>query len=134
MAGGGLPRPRLQLHHAIAISKGRSLYPIAPSSTPMITISRSGSFASMSGAVLNKKVQGSQREAFKWYRQAALQKYPPAEFHLGLMYQKGRGTAKNPEMAIKLIVSAALQGHRDAKAYLKSCNLDLHVYGKTIIL
>lgn len=48
--------------------------------------------------------------AFKWYRLAADQGLPDAQFYLGLMYADGDGVAKDNEEAFKWFHKAAIRG------------------------
>ena len=50
-------------------------------------------------------------EAIKWYRKAAEQGDPDAQFHLGLCYDEGCGVPENKAEAIKWFQKAAEQGH-----------------------
>ncbi len=53
------------------------------------------------------------KQALQWYKVAADQEYPPAQFYLGNMYDLGIGTEKEPELANYWIErSAALGFHR----------------------
>ncbi len=58
-------------------------------------------------------------EAIKWFRLAAEGGCVDAQFHLGLIYETGLGTAENKEEAIKWYRRAAEQGHENAKHALK---------------
>ena len=50
-------------------------------------------------------------EAVKWFRKAAEQGNPQAQYTLGMMYQKGRGVAQNQSEAQKWYQKAAGQGY-----------------------
>ena len=54
-------------------------------------------------------------EAFKWYRRAALLKYPPAQNSLGTMYKNGIGVTKNYSEAYKWYEESAKAGNIAAK-------------------
>lgn len=49
-------------------------------------------------------------EAEKWYRKAAEQGFPEAQYNLGVMYEKGAGVRKNAKEAVKWFRKAAEQG------------------------
>ena len=51
------------------------------------------------------------KEAFKWYKKAAMQGYAPAQHNLGAMYDKGKGVAKNYKEALTWFKKAAAQGY-----------------------
>lgn len=57
-------------------------------------------------------------EAFKWFGVAARQGDARAQFSLGLMYARGEGAPKDPEVASRLFAQAAGQGHAGARAEL----------------
>ncbi len=59
-------------------------------------------------------------EAVKWYRLAAEQGHPTAQFYLGLMYVAGRGVPKNDAEAVKWYRLAAERGD-----YIAQYNLGL---------
>jgi uncharacterized protein len=44
--------------------------------------------------VLGRGVSQDDAEAVKWYRKAAEQGYPAAQFNLGEMHRQGRGETK----------------------------------------
>jgi len=54
------------------------------------------------------------REAFHWFRLAAEQNLPAAQYHLGLCYLRGEGTAVDEARGLELIRSAADQGFDEA--------------------
>lgn len=58
-------------------------------------------------------------EAMRWYRKAAEQQYPEAQFALGHMYAAGRGVPQNDAEATKWYRLAADQGHEEAQDVLK---------------
>ena len=57
-------------------------------------------------------------EAFKWYKMAAQQDNPKAQYALGAMYEEGRGTDKDLEEAIMWYKKAEKQGVIDASVAL----------------
>jgi len=59
-------------------------------------------------------VPNNYAEAVKWWRKAALQGNPIAQYNLGLMYGAGLGVSKDYDEAFRWYRRAALQG--DAKA------------------
>ena len=61
-------------------------------------------------------VEQDDEEAVKWFRKAAEQGYPIAEFHLGMRYYDGRGVEKNLTDAFKWISEALEQGIESSKA------------------
>lgn len=60
-------------------------------------------------------------EAAKWFRLAAEQNDPQAQFTLGYLYQDGRGVAKNGPEALKWYQRAAEQGHAIALFAMGIC-------------
>ena len=60
-------------------------------------------------------VQLDYREAVKWYRKAAVQKYARAQTYLGQMYEQGLGVDKDLQLAVKWYKEAAAQGYRKAE-------------------
>jgi TPR repeat protein len=57
-------------------------------------------------------------EAVSWYRKAAEQGYPPAEYDLARMLDEGRGVRKNEDEAEAWFRRAAEKGVREAQAWL----------------
>ena len=57
----------------------------------------------------------NQVEAVKWFRKAAEQNYPDAQYELGCAYYNGAGVEKDIEEAIKWIRKAAEQNDADAQ-------------------
>ncbi len=57
-------------------------------------------------------------EAVKWYRLAAAQGYAPAQFSLGLAYEKGKGVRQDYQQAVKWYRLAAAQGNEFAQITL----------------
>ena len=49
-------------------------------------------------------------EAIRWFRKAADQEYPKAEFNLGQMYHQGEGVIKDYAEARRWLQKAADQG------------------------
>ncbi len=58
-------------------------------------------------------------EAVKWYRKAAEQGHPGAQFHLGRMYAEGKGVPQDDAEAKKWYRLASEQGHEEAQNALK---------------
>ncbi|MEE8252556.1 MAG: sel1 repeat family protein, partial [Hyphomicrobium sp.] len=54
----------------------------------------------------------------EWYRKAAAQRHPWAQFKLGEMYEHSRGVSKNSNKALEWYRKAASQGDADAKTAL----------------
>jgi len=78
------------------------------------------------GGTLYEGSQGVVRdavEAVKWFRQAAEQNLPIAQFNLGVCYERGDGVAKYEAEAYKWYVLAAASG--DTKAKRNASLLDL---------
>ena len=68
------------------------------------------------------KGKGTRRddvEAFNWYRKAAEQGHPNAQFNLGVIYAKGRGIDRNTEEARIWYKKAADQGDENAERALQ---------------
>jgi len=59
-------------------------------------------------------------EAVYWYRKAAEQGYPPAEYDLGRMVADGRGVRKNEAEAEAWFQRAAEKGIREAQTRLEA--------------
>ena len=57
-------------------------------------------------------------EAIKWYRKAADQGVPQAEYNLGLMYARGQAVAKDNVEALKWLRKAAEHGCAEAQRLL----------------
>ncbi len=55
------------------------------------------------------------------YLKAAEQKYPPAQFYLGISYLDGRGVVKDEKEAVAWFRKAAEQGHLSAQYHLGDC-------------
>jgi TPR repeat protein len=58
-------------------------------------------------------------EAANWFRKAADQGYPDAQFHLGNSCLNGEGVAKNTSEAVRWYRKAAEQGHAYAQAVMR---------------
>jgi hypothetical protein len=58
----------------------------------------------------------------QWYRRAAEQGYPLAQFNLGTMFYYGRGVAQSYEEAVKWFRLAAAQGWANALYNLGACH------------
>ena len=65
------------------------------------------------------------KKAVEWYRKAAEQNEPSAQYSLGLMYEQGTGVAPSLEEATRWYRLAAKNGDPDARAALRA-------QGKTI--
>ena len=63
----------------------------------------------------------SDEEAVKWYRRAAEQEHPEAQYELGLRYKYGSGVEKDETEAVKWYRKAAEQGHDLARNALGIC-------------
>ena len=61
-------------------------------------------------------------KAVEWYRKAAEQNEPAAQYSLGLMYDQGTGVQRNLSEATRWYRLAAKNGDPDAKAYLRAQN------------
>jgi len=57
-------------------------------------------------------------KALFWYRKAAEQHNPTAQFNLGVMYESGTGVARSLSDAINWYQKAARNRHPEAKAAL----------------
>jgi len=66
-------------------------------------------------------VEQDYKEAFKWYKKAALQEHIIAQFNLGLCYFNGRGVKENLGEAANWFKKAALQGDAYAQFLLGVC-------------
>ena len=54
-------------------------------------------------------------EAVRWFRRAAEQEHPDAQYYLGLMYDKGRGVPQDYAEAVRWYRRAAEQEHPGAQ-------------------
>jgi TPR repeat protein len=54
-----------------------------------------------------------------WYRKAAEQGHPLAQYDLGICYYNGKGVEKSRDEAVKWWTAAAKQGDKNAKKALK---------------
>ncbi len=61
---------------------------------------------------------GNYREALRWYRRAAVQGYASAEYHLGFLYEHGRGVPVDQAEAVRWYRRAAAQDHAPAQRAL----------------
>jgi TPR repeat protein len=64
-----------------------------------------------------EKGQGVRQDyanAVKWYRKAAEQGYPKAQYDLGFMYANGRGVRRDPILAYMWFSLAATKGNASA--------------------
>jgi TPR repeat protein len=57
-------------------------------------------------------------KAAEYYRMAAGQSYPPAQYNLARLYQYGMGVNKNSKTAFSLFYKAAMSGHSSSQAKL----------------
>jgi eukaryotic-like serine/threonine-protein kinase len=60
----------------------------------------------------------SYSEALSWYLKAAQQDFPDAQYRLGVMYEKGLGTSKDIQNAVKYYRSASDHGNPEAENVL----------------
>ena len=74
--------------------------------------------------------RGDYEAALREFRPLAEQGNAVAQFHLGVMYEYGRGAEWNPLEAVTWYRKAALGGHRKAQAQLGTFYLRGHVVGK----
>ena len=71
-------------------------------------------------------------EAVRWYRKAAAQRHPTAQFNLGIMYQNGQGVGKNYTEAAKWYRKAAEQGNSEANSASATCTSTAKAFQRTI--
>jgi len=57
--------------------------------------------------------------ALEWYRKAAAQNDPAAEYFIGVMYENGTGVPKDQKAAIEWYKKSAEHGYKDAAAKLQ---------------
>ena len=69
------------------------------------------------------------KEAAKWYRLAAEQKYAMAQFKLGTLYNNGQGVLKDYEESVRWLKMAAGQGNADAQMSL----VDMYANGQGVL-
>ena len=67
-----------------------------------------------------KLVDDPDREAAKWFFEAAKDSHPDAEYGLGLMFLAGKGVVQDQNEAIKWIRRAASHGHSGAQSFVAS--------------
>lgn len=67
-----------------------------------------------------KQVDDADREAAKWYFEAARKGHPEAEYGLGLMFLAGKGVVQDQAEALKWIRQAAEHGHPGASSFVSS--------------
>jgi TPR repeat protein len=60
------------------------------------------------------------RDAARWFFEAARRGHVDAQYHLGLLFYAGTGVQKNPEEAMKWIRRAADNGHEAARRFTPS--------------
>ncbi|MBI4988187.1 MAG: sel1 repeat family protein [Rhodocyclales bacterium] len=63
-------------------------------------------------------------EASKWFLAASEKGLADAQYALGVLYDEGRGLARNPEEAGKWVRKAAEGGHEDARRWLAAHGAD----------
>ena len=63
-------------------------------------------------------VQVDDEQAFYWYKKAAIQDYPPAQFNVGIMLLEGSGTPKDKSQAQYWLEQAAVSGFERASMVL----------------
>lgn len=83
------------------------------------------------GAMYEDGVYGfnkSYREAARWYRRAAKQRYAKAQYNLALLYEDGKGVSQDYKMASQWYTAAADSGFTEAKNNLGV----LYVLGKGV--
>jgi len=59
-------------------------------------------------------------KSFEWYKKAAEQGHPNAQFNLGVIYSKGRGTDKDEKSSKEWYARAAEQGNENAIRVLQN--------------
>lgn len=59
----------------------------------------------------------AEREAARWFFEAARRGHADAQFHLGLLFYAGTGVEKNTDEALKWIRRAAGSGHEAARQF-----------------
>jgi TPR repeat protein len=65
-------------------------------------------------------VEKDEREAVRWYRQAAGKGEPRGQYCLGLMLARGKGVEKDEAEAVRWLRKSAGQGFYPAKRALES--------------
>ena len=70
------------------------------------------------GEEVPKQVDDPDREAAKWYFDAARQGHADAEYGLGLMFLAGKGVVQDQAEAQKWIRRAAEHGHAGAQSFI----------------
>ena len=81
-----------------------------PSSEAMSAMQAVDAFNQTASRLLQDLVQAAQ-----WYRKAADQNHPLAQFNLGLMYTKGEGVPQDDAQAVAWMRKAAQQGDAGAQ-------------------
>ena len=77
--------------------------------------------------------RGDYQVALRKFRPLADQGYPEAQFHLGVMYEYGKGASWNPVEAMNWYRKAAEWGHTKAQAHLGVNYRDGHVVPKNYV-
>jgi len=74
---------------------------------------------------------GNYQKAFKLFKPLAEQGHAYAQYSLGFMYDKGRGTLQDYTKAVKWYRKAAEQGHGEAQHYfsLPKSSINLNLVG-----
>ena len=67
------------------------------------------------------------QKALKWYKMAAKEGHPEAQFNLGWMYYYGRGVTKNNHLAAMWLKKASDQGNTKATLFLRSNRLERYL-------
>lgn len=63
-------------------------------------------------------VQGDYEEAFRWFKRAADQGHPAAQWHLSRCYQAGLGVRPDAQQSLELLIRSARGGNSDAQLQL----------------
>ncbi len=69
-------------------------------------------------------LQGDYLNAAKWFVKSAYQGHADAQYHLGKLYETGKGVPQNYKNAVEWYIKAAKQGHAAAQGQLR-----VHSYG-----
>ncbi|MDE6809954.1 MAG: sel1 repeat family protein [Muribaculaceae bacterium] len=81
----------------------------------LINLARNGDLNAMDKLGVNCCVKQEYESAFQWFKIAAERGYADSQFHLGGLYEEGKGVTQNIAKALEWYVKAAEQGYEDAK-------------------
>lgn len=81
----------------------------------LFKLARSGDLNAMDKLGVNCCAKQEYGSAFQWFKIAAERGDAESQFHLGCLYEEGKGVAQNIAKALEWYMKAAEQGYEDAK-------------------